>query len=429
MFWRLKLDIWLQAAIAMAAVVAIHDAIGVSTLRYAALGAVALYLALLAISRRWPVETRAALCVAQVSAILAIYLVEFYLQSGTSSLSRGNEIRRLISGGTQAQPSIAPSVWYFDYFREPIDQGRQPLPLGGISRTLTVFCDEGNGWITYAADHHGFRNPTATGSLQEGAQIAVLGDSFVQGACVPEADTIGGGLRSYGHAVRNLGMAGNGPLLDLAALVEYALPRASHIVWFFYEGNDLKDLSREITSATMMRYLTDGAFQQLAKRQNEIDATLSSGLATLRKTSEWVDFLKLKHLRTAIGLAGIGRSVEEKPSIAPLLPHLRAVLRKAAKASESTKSFTFVYLPSAERYLGVSSYYRAMEREVLRIACEERIKTLSIPSRFDAVSAPLRYYARMQGHYGHLNPRGYALVAEAVHKIIGSDDDDCRLVN
>ena len=91
-------------------------------------------------------------------------------------------------------------------------------------------------------DRHGFRNETDL----EQANIAVLGDSFVEAPTISTSMTMTSILaRLTGRTVANLGLSAYGPQQELAVLMRYAAPlRPSVIVWAFYEGNDFKDMAR-----------------------------------------------------------------------------------------------------------------------------------------------------------------------------------------
>ena len=60
------------------------------------------------------------------------------------------------------------------------------LPLGGISRVTTVFCNETGRYMIYDADERGFNNPRGIWPGRE-ADILALGDSFTHGVCVDPA--------------------------------------------------------------------------------------------------------------------------------------------------------------------------------------------------------------------------------------------------
>lgn len=89
-------------------------------------------------------------------------------------------------------------------------------------------------------DQHGFRNET---DLSQ-ADIAVLGDSFIEGLGVPTDRIVTAVLsRLQEKPVANFGQIGYGPQQELVALKRYALllrPRV--VVWAFFEGNDLKNV-------------------------------------------------------------------------------------------------------------------------------------------------------------------------------------------
>jgi hypothetical protein len=111
--------------------------------------------------------------------------------------------------------------------------GAELQKLRGAPAARTYHCD-------IALDGEGFRNPPGLGA----ADVAVIGDSFIEGGLVAEPDVLTAQLaRRTGLAVANLGRSGYGPQQELAVLRRYALDRRPRcIVWAFYEGNDLQDV-------------------------------------------------------------------------------------------------------------------------------------------------------------------------------------------
>ena len=89
-------------------------------------------------------------------------------------------------------------------------------------------------------DGNGFRNED---NMTE-AQIALVGDSYLEAADVPVQEILSSQLaRLSGGPVANLGLGGYGPRQELILLRRFALPLDPDvIVWAFYEGNDLSDL-------------------------------------------------------------------------------------------------------------------------------------------------------------------------------------------
>ena len=116
-----------------------------------------------------------------------------------------------------AVPGIATSL----FLQRPLQTPTGLIvPLSGISRRLTVTCNEYGVWGSYVADRFGFNNPDTVWNAP--LQLAVLGDSFTYGACVPEGRSFVDRIRSEIPATANLGLGGTGPLAVLGRLVEYA---------------------------------------------------------------------------------------------------------------------------------------------------------------------------------------------------------------
>jgi hypothetical protein len=112
-------------------------------------------------------------------------------------------------------------------------QGAELHKLWGAPPGRAYHCD-------IQLDGNGFRNSPALAS----ADVAVIGDSFIEGALVAEAQVLTSHLsRLTGLSVANLGRSGYGPQQELAVLRRYALSRRPRrCVWAFYEGNDLQDV-------------------------------------------------------------------------------------------------------------------------------------------------------------------------------------------
>jgi len=92
--------------------------------------------------------------------------------------------------------------------------------------------------VTY--DHNGFRNELDLKS----ADIVVIGDSFVEGLTVSDAELGTSQLAQLQNkVVANLGQSTYGPLQELVVLKRYGLPLRPHtVIWMFFEGNDLQDV-------------------------------------------------------------------------------------------------------------------------------------------------------------------------------------------
>ena len=224
------------------------------------------------------------------AALAAILIADIYLamtdQEPVRPARTGDErsvrdvVRDLRDEGRQAYPvlsgrtllSAAPDGTL--HSRIAIE-GREILPLGGIADALTVYCNEGGTYLIYASDEHGFHNPPGLWARPQ-LDVAAVGDSFAHGACVSSDQNMVAGVRGHFPATLNLGMAGNGPLSELAAIKEYMPQRMPRVVlWFYYEGNDVsKDLFIEREAALLVAYLGQDYSQGLEQRQPAIDEAL-----------------------------------------------------------------------------------------------------------------------------------------------------------
>ena len=73
----------------------------------------------------------------------------------------------------------------------------------------------------------------------------LIGDSFVHGACVDEENTLSSQLNKINIPSFSISYGGNGPLLELATLIEYVIVVKPKIILWFYSENDLFDLNNE----------------------------------------------------------------------------------------------------------------------------------------------------------------------------------------
>lgn len=109
-------------------------------------------------------------------------------------------------------------------------------PLAPQPHTKLYFCNEGYGLIKYISDKFGFRNEDSAWIKE--ADVLLIGDSFIQGACVQQKDSIAGALGSNLNVV-NLGTAGNAPL-HYAALAKNFIPylKPKNVVLTFYANDN-----------------------------------------------------------------------------------------------------------------------------------------------------------------------------------------------
>ncbi len=156
------------------------------------------------------------------------------------------------------------------------ENGEKLLSLAGISNVDTRFGNEEGRYLIYHSDEHGFHNPPGIWELPQ-IDVAAIGDSYTHGAQVPSDRNLAAPIRRRWPATLNLGFSGNGPLIELATLLEYLPQRRPRVVlWVLCELNDLgPDLDLEAKSPLLQRYWKERRkIQNLEARQPEIDAML-----------------------------------------------------------------------------------------------------------------------------------------------------------
>jgi len=300
-------------------------------------------------------------------------------------------------------------------------------PLSTIPNAISVFCNESGSYIIYTSDERGFNNSAGIWAMPK-LDVAFLGDSYTEGACVPSQQNMVSRVREQIPATLNLGMAGNGPLLELATLSEYLpdkMPRV--VVWEYTEGNDLVDLLREGQSPILRRYLEDGFTQGLVAKQRVLAAALTAYAdSVLRNTrgngkeeiiaAFLADLLALRHLRAYA--QPLLQLPEREATKSDNLQLFRTVAQKMnARVSAWGGKLVFVYLPSPSRYDKVSRPWKpdstllSSRGTVLAIIGDLGIPILDLDPVFQRSNDPLSYYA---SRIGHLNSDGYSAAAEAI---------------
>jgi hypothetical protein len=301
------------------------------------------------------------------------------------------------------------------------------LPLGGISSSYTLLCNQSGEYISYDSDEHGFRNPRGIWKIRP-LDVAFVGQSFVQGYCVPEGKSFVDLVRAEYPRTLNLGTSGQAALLQLGAIKEY-LPDLTprNVLWVYQEGMDLIDLRDEMRVRTATDYLQTGFTQRLLRRQREIDAALRSFAAGMEAVEsntmpaapasldvDWIGVAKLWNLRNRLTATFAVESAAavtwlEESNHQPLTD----ILRQARDITSTWGGrLHFVYLPSWARYRHDAP---ALDRErtvVLRIAATLGIPSIDVDSAFRTHSEPLSLFPFRR--FGHYNESGNAVAGAAI---------------
>jgi hypothetical protein len=330
------------------------------------------------------------------------------------------------AGHADALPAVTPNVILGVSLTV---NGHELVPLAGVSNRFTLLCNESGPWIAYQSDRRGFNNPDSVWDSKSTDLVAV-GDSFAHGHCVPPEKNFMSRIRERLPATLNLGMAGDGPLLMLATLKEYAAQLQPRIVlWCYFEGNDLVELQIERRHPLLTQYL--GRFSQGAlTHQNDVDQAILAQIPRLRKLEEarrrqraeqktlrafLLDRSKLSSLRQTVGLVG-GMQLDDA-TVADFkganIDVLGQVLREAHSFVGGWGGrLIFVYLPGWEHFTEAVSLGEQYHDQVIKVARDLGIQTVDVTDTFDQYADPLSLFPfRRPGHY---NDMGHRLVGDAV---------------
>ena len=315
----------------------------------------------------------------------------------------------------------------------------QLFPLSGLSDRKTIFCNENGYYAIYHSDRYGFNNPDSEWDEKE-IEYLLVGDAYAHGACVNRPDDISSLLRNLSNkSVLNLGMWGNGPLIEYATLREYLGQNVKKVIWLYYESNDLEGLSYEKKNIILDNYTSNRNFtQNLKLKQNLIDKFITNQIEmesnNYRKNnsiSELFKFIKIYYTRSFFLKNSV--IISEKTSDTVLVTESKDTVIKSEINSTSflasefkellilAKELTeknnsklyFVYLPEYNRYK--KNYKNTSFQLVKNIVSELNITFIDIPKKvFEKEQNPLSLFP-FEGD-GHYNVEGYKKVAEIIYE-------------
>jgi hypothetical protein len=411
---------------------AIHSAF---THRFLYLGIQGVFLVVLIASYWLRPTIRANFALFLVGTLLALFMLEIVLtitgpvmtaryawKAGRKFDFRTREeaIRDLRKTGVHAYQRVAAGF--------PIAGG---MTLGNsISNSTIVYCNETGQFMVFQSDEYGFNNPKGLWSLKP-IQIVAVGDSFTTGSCVGVGNGFVDLIRKTAPATVNLGSGGNGPLIELATVREYADNlKPQKVLWFFFEGNDLDDLRHESAKPILMRYLREKDFSQhLMSRQAEIDSDMRVPLENAnnqRRSTLVIPAIGLRYYGTEsltrlISLhethsllaakLGFGDQKDAWKSEEGEMPLFRDVMAHAKdEIAQWGGQLYFVYLPGTDLFTNAPGRQR-LRSEVLAIVSDLQIPVIDLYPALREKTDPLGFFSLPFPHY---NVEGYRLTANVV---------------
>ncbi len=313
------------------------------------------------------------------------------------------------------------------------------ISFSGISNSKIVFCKESDSFSMYISDRYGFNNPDSVWDNR--ADVVVLGDSFVHGACVNSGDDLTSQLRKLGNLnAINLGWSNTGVLRQYASFIEYVQDYPEYIVWVYYE-NDLDNLETELTNKILRQYLDNVNFRQyltLDHKRKIIDEGILKKHLEYMKTDHVIDtrvksytnfinFLKLYKTRKMIlSLFKDFSKVDENFQLNKyenlLNKYFLLFDRIKNKAYKNNTEILFVYLPTGKyHFSNREKIFKKVKKKLKHKMSEENIKFVDIEKEiYDSHLFPLKLYAYNSMDF-HFNEDGYNFVAKNILKYLNEN--------
>jgi hypothetical protein len=324
-------------------------------------------------------------------------------------------VRELQSDGLPALPNVSRTWPQLPEVREHLP--KDFYPLSHASNARIVKCNESGQYQLFHTDDFGFNNPKRL-LHDRHIDIAVVGESFALGYCIPETQTLVGQVRKRYPRTANFAMAATHPVAELASFREYVEPfRPRLVLWTVNLG--YLDTAAELAHPVLRRYLDPDFSQGLIRRQSETDRfihqlavpvqqELESRTARVR-ADRWKHLWKLPAIRarlaTALGLTAAGKPLD-----------LSGLLRCLQIARASTASwggeFVVLLVPTYNEVVRAGGDdLRARDRVV------QEVLGLGIPvidgiALFRAQDDRADLYTLRT--VNHPNARGYSLLADRV---------------
>jgi len=290
--------------------------------------------------------------------------------------------------------------------------------LSGISMSETIDCNENGYYSINKSDRFGFNNPDLEWDAKE-LEYFLIGDSMTYGSCVNRPNDIGSVLRLLSKRnVLNLGMGGNGPLVELATLKEYLLPNVKKVLWVYFEGNDLIELKNELNDPILIKYLHDENFRQNLKfNQSEIDRFLKIILDNEIEHKKNIIEKKI-HINNIVKIIKLNnlRAKLIMPPQVPVTSDFKKILTLANEIVKNNNSeLYFIYLPALDRYKSYFNKRDDIKQKVTKLVEELNIKLIDIDEEvFKKENDPQKLFPFEK--FGHYNVEGYKKVALKIYE-------------
>jgi hypothetical protein len=306
--------------------------------------------------------------------------------------------------------------------RQPVRE-RLPgtiYPLSNASNASIVECNERGEYMVYRSDEFGFNNPPgliASGQID----LAVVGESYALGHCLPAEQSLVGLLRKSWPRTGNFALGGSRALSTLASFREYVEPlRPPVILWTVYpyyveDGGERQD-------ATLRRYLDPDFSQNLFSRQAEVDRIWREISIDLQARADRAIFHGAQNVWGQLARAASLPLLREQATSLmwgalgnPDTENFARSLRLAKKASDGWGGrLVVVILPIFSEVVANRLPAALSHDRLAQTVRAEGIEVVDAAELFMKQPDPASLYTMRMNN--HPNARGYALLEEHVQR-------------
>ncbi len=310
-----------------------------------------------------------------------------------------------------------------NFYKEGINtsEGVKIFPISSMSDSKTIFTNDNGYYPIIQTDSYGFSNEKSLYDNDK-VDIVLVGDSYVEGLSVYQKNNIASNLSNSGFITISLAKAGNGPLIKLASIKEYASSISpDYIIWFFC-SNDLSNLRYEMNSNILEKYLINPKFtQNLIMKQDYVDEAVniyisnkiigenidnnfqSVNLKSGIRIEKVVTIIKLTEIRNHIYQFIINIFNNEYEDIEKI------ILNGNKEISKWEGKLYVVYLPS---FSELENNNTNMRDKIYSISENLNIETIDVYNEFqNSGNYKLFFPFELEGHY---NIEGYKLLSDLI---------------
>lgn len=308
-------------------------------------------------------------------------------------------------------------------------------PLSHASDALIVECNEHGRYLTYRSDDWGFNNPA--GLLDSGdIDIALVGESYILGHCLPAEHSLAGRIRQRFPRTANLGMASTTTLTELGSFREYVEPLEPRIVVWAVNPHFIFD-REELQNPVLRRYLEPTYSQHLIERQPEVDRLVreisipvqaevdqrATSAADARWKSRLADAFTFPVLREQVNqLLPTRESGHPGPDLSIFLRALQVAKDASGRwGGQFIVLLTPLYAEVVADQMHEDLRHAHLAREIRRLG----IPVIDGARMFKAQPDPAGLFTMRTNN--HPTAEGYALLADAVLREIRTTPSDQRL--